>query len=454
MVTLTRTLLASLALAISLTACGGGGGGGSSENRPPTTDMPTTPTPPPGRLYFHRHRSSSLSNAPTPQGSYDRTAISFDRTPGGHDAQAIVEYLRAASGGGGPAHHPETIIPSFLLTYPTPPTVHIAAGTPQHFREITAQAVSNINQWLPYGQRIRIAADAPAFAHIDDVPQAQIFIDFTNPANWLSDVKTGNGFAEWKTRTFPGGPHKHAARIWINTQNERSILTTTTHEFLHALFVSGHISRDRFPNTIMSPRSNTGDTIPAIDGETLLAAYTRFDPGTPPEEISAVTLGPWATETMHIQGDLAAAGNPIAFGVSYRNGLAHPWAQGVRPDTHLADNTALQGSAEWNGTLLGFTSSGDTAAGNARIGVKLTTMAGTADFTDIETWSGAPGAKGTGAAWGSLAYQISVNGNSFRNTGGDTGDLQGAFVGLQHQGATGTLEREDLTASFGATRSP
>ena len=452
MVTLTRTLLASLALAISLTACGGGGGS-SSENRAPTTDMPTIPSPQP-TAYTSIGTDVFPVETPTPQGSYEGTAISFDRTPGGHDAQAIVEYLRAASGGGGPAQHPETGLLPYLLTYPTPPTVHIAAGTPQQFREITAQAIAHINQWLPSSKRIHIAADAPALAHIDDVPQAQIFIDFTDPANWLSDLKTGNGVAESKSRTFPGGPHKHASRIWINPQNEASILTTTTHEFLHALLVSGHISRDRFPDTIMSAISNTGDTIPTIDGEALLAAYTRFDPGTPPEEISAATLGPWATETMHIQGDLAAAGNRIAFGVSYRNGLAHPWARGVRPDTDLADNTALHGSAEWNGTLLGFTSSGNTAAGSARIGVELTTMAGTADFTDIETWSGAPGAKGTGAAWGSLAYQISVNGNSFRNTGGDTGDLQGAFVGLQHQGATGTLEREDLTASFGATRSP
>ncbi len=454
MVTLTRTLLASIALAISLTACGGGGGGGStSGNGAPTTDIPTTPSPQPTA-----HTSIGTDvfpvETPTPQSSYDGTAISFDRTPGGHDAQAIVEYLRAASGGGGPAYHPETVIPSFLLTYPTAPTVHIAAGTPQQFREITAQAVSNINQWLPYGQRIHIAADATPLTDLLDIPEGQMFVDFTDRANWPTHNQTAAGLTQARVRTFPAAPYNYANHIWIDPQARASLLTITMHEFLHALLVSGHISRDHFPDTIMSPTSNTRDTIPTIDGEALLAAYTRFDPGTPPEEISAVTLGPWATETMHIQGDITATGNLIAFGVSYRNGLAHPWAQGVPPDTDLADNTALQGSAEWTGTLLGFTSSGDTAAGSARIGVELTTMAGTADFTDIETWSGPPGTKGTGAAWGSLAYQISVNRNSFRNTGGDAGDLQGAFVGLQHQGATGTLEREDLTASFGATRSP
>ena len=378
MVTLTRTLLASIALAISLTACGGGGGGAGSTsgNGAPTTDMPTTPSPQPA-VHTSIGTDPFPVETPTPQGSYDRTAISFDRKPGGHDSRAIIAYLRAASGGGGPAHHPETVIPSFLLTYPTAPTVHIAAGTPQHFREITAQAISNINQWLPYGQRIHIAADAAPLTDVLEIPEGQMFVDFTNRANWPTQGLTRLGLAQTRVRTFPDAPYNYASHIWIHPQNPGSLLTTTTHEILHALFLSGHISRDHFPDTIMGPQSGTTANVPPIDGEALLAAYTRFNPGTPPEEISADTLGPWATETMHIQGELTAAGNPIAFGVSYRNGLAHPWAQGVRPDTHLADNTALQGSIEWNGTLLGFTSSGDTAAGSARIGVELTTMAGT-----------------------------------------------------------------------------
>ena len=53
---------------------------------------------------------------------------------------------------------------------------------------------------------------------------------------------------------------------------------------------------------------------------------------------------------------------------------------------------------------------------------------------------------------GSLGYDISVEGNFIRNTGGDDGDLIGTFYGPSHEGATGTLERIDLTAAFGGIR--
>ena len=73
-----------------------------------------------------------------------------------------------------------------------------------------------------------------------------------------------------------------------------------------------------------------------------------------------------------------------------------------------------------------------------------------------ESWAArtAPGATGTGTQWldGDLGYTISVRGNTFRETGGDTGTLTGIFVGRSHEGAAGTLERADLTAAFGASR--
>ena len=53
---------------------------------------------------------------------------------------------------------------------------------------------------------------------------------------------------------------------------------------------------------------------------------------------------------------------------------------------------------------------------------------------------------------GDLSYVIAVRGNTFRETGGDEGRLTGVFVGAAHEGAAGTLERDDLTAAFGAAR--
>ena len=102
--------------------------------------------------------------------------------------------------------------------------------------------------------------------------------------------------------------------------------------------------------------------------------------------------------------------------------------------------------ATWTGALLGF-SRRQPVAGDARIGVNLGTMAGRADFTSLEY-------HGLGTVWGDgdLAYSIAVDGNTFRETGGDDGRLTGIFTGATHEGAAGTLERPDLTAAFGASR--
>ena len=83
-------------------------------------------------------------------------------------------------------------------------------------------------------------------------------------------------------------------------------------------------------------------------------------------------------------------------------------------------------------------------------------LAGRTDFTNLETWAArtVPGEAGTGTRWldGDLGYTIAVRGNTFRETGGDDGRVTGIFVGREHEGATGTLERSDLTAAFGAAR--
>ena len=95
-------------------------------------------------------------------------------------------------------------------------------------------------------------------------------------------------------------------------------------------------------------------------------------------------------------------------------------------------------------------------AGDAEIGVNLGTLAGTADFTSLETWTAGatPGAAGTGTTWldGDLSYIIAVTGNTFKETGGDDGTLTGIFTGRSQEGAVGTLEPADLTAAVGASR--
>lgn len=51
-----------------------------------------------------------------------------------------------------------------------------------------------------------------------------------------------------------------------------------------------------------------------------------------------------------------------------------------------------------------------------------------------------------------LDYSVAVRGNSFVGTGGDDGEVTGAFFGAGHQGMGGVVHRTDLTAAFGGKR--
>ena len=226
---------------------------------------------------------------------------------------------------------------------------------------------------------------------------------------------------------------------------------------LYAMGFLRHLDPDRFPDSFLA-HSWTADThlLPTIDGDALLAAYARLEPGTGPADLSPESLGPWSDRSFHLRGDMAVPGGPAAFGVALRNGLARPWAFGPEPLASLADNTALSGTATWNGVLAGITPAQQTVAGDARLAVELATLDGQLDFTDLEHWGvrAAPGASGTGTTWGDgdLGYSVRVEGNAFMATGGDEGEITGAFFGRAHEAMGGVLQRSDLSAGFGGVR--
>lgn len=94
--------------------------------------------------------------------------------------------------------------------------------------------------------------------------------------------------------------------------------------------------------------------------------------------------------------------------------------------------------------------------GDAALAVELATLEGRLDFTGLERWGerAAPGAPGSGTTWGDgdLGYSIRVEGNAIEQTGGDEGDVTGAFFGPAHEAMGGVLRRDDLSAGFGGTR--
>ena len=110
----------------------------------------------------------------------------------------------------------------------------------------------------------------------------------------------------------------------------------------------------------------------------------------------------------------------------------------------------------WRGHLLGFTPDVEAVAGRAELGLNLATLRGDVAFTGLEWWAAGetPGDAGSGRRWsgGELAYEVSVHGNTFMQTGSDGGIVTGVFFGQAHEAMGGTLERDDLTAAFGGKR--
>ncbi len=201
----------------------------------------------------------------------------------------------------------------------------------------------------------------------------------------------------------------------------------------------------------------------------LHAAYSRLKPGTSPGEITADSLGPWGDTSFHMRGDLDIGSEELAFGVAFRNGLAQPWAFGPKPASVLYDNPSLSGSVTWNGVMIGITPAGRGVLGDARLSIDMEDFLGHLELTAMQF-------EGDGT-WGDgdLRYAIRVDdrSNTFRRadpefekeelpgteyehgyvwTGEDLGTVTGAFVGTDHEGMGGVLERHDLSAAFGRRR--
>ena len=226
---------------------------------------------------------------------------------------------------------------------------------------------------------------------------------------------------------------------------------------LRALGLFRWVDSADFPNSLLRDESRPRVShLPGIDGDALFAAYARLAPGTVPEDLSPESLGPWEDTSFHLRGGLDFAGGEAAFGVALRNGLARPWAAGTAPLAELEDNSALFGTASWSGALLGVTPEAETVSGDARLSVELATLEARLDFTGLERWGvrAAPGVAGEGTTWGDgdLGYPVRVDGNGFEQTGGDEGEITGAFFGHAHEAMGGVLQRDDLSAGFGGVR--
>ena len=351
----------------------------------------------------------------------------------------------------------------------TPPTVHVADGTPAALVDETVRVVQAINTALPPVWQLGISPD-PIAAGTPGPADGEILVTFAPQASWPAEaVLPGDadiGLAEPRYAIVPTGDPEVpwrveivAGRIWVDPSETEGVerLGVIAHEFLH-LLGRNHVDPERFPATLMvagGSEALSEQILHRLDREALHAVYGRLPAGTTPERITD-DLGPWSDAAMHVRGELPIGAQEVVFGAALRNGLAQPWAVGPTPPVDLGDNTALSGSVVWTGRLLGLTPHGETVAGAAEMAVDLPTLSGSLDLTGLERWpaDAAPGTAGSGATWrdGRLGYWIAVRGNSFVQTGGDAGAVTGAIFGSSHEGMGGVLVREDLSAGFGGRR--
>lgn len=188
-----------------------------------------------------------------------------------------------------------------------------------------------------------------------------------------------------------------------------------------------------------------------LDRDSFLALYTVLRPGMTPAQIDAALAG-WTATAYRIQDGFELGDEHLSFGAWSRGVWAESWADYTPSSIPLADNTALTGSATWNGRVAGFEPDGDAVRGDAALTVALDTLDGDVAFNDLKTWTaGVNPATTAGVVWGSgsLSYDIEVTGAWFADS---TGEVMGGFVGPNHEGMAGTLERDDLSAGFGGVR--
>lgn len=426
----------------------------------PQGGYPVSPEAHTRRLFVGIDQGEGISRLPI-VGNRSNIEVRHGQLNDGMGRAAVVNYIRDAIDP-----------PQFLRSgsrYNTNPEVRVIGPANGRDHDIVIAAVQAVNAALPVPGKIRVGTPLPSFSLRNTVSSSgryftsgqerenTIHIEFIPPGEFYSDAAatSWNNFSERMVRNSYVQFNK-GANVYRDSTDRRSVILMA-HEIIHALgFYGGdHVSPDF--DTIMEGTADIYQTTQGIsqpmsllypiDREALQAYYRHLGNGLRPE-----SLGPWSSASTHIHGNSPHAG----FGVALRNGYIEPWAYGYMPDNNLAENHSLSGYVSWIGVLLGLTPKAASVAGEAEIGVNLGTLTGRADFRNLETWGArtTPGEAGSGTEWldGDLGYSIAVRGNTFKQTSGDEGVVTGIFVGRRHEGAAGTLERQDLTAAFGASR--
>ena len=166
--------LATLATVFALGGCGGGGGGatggGPSAPGPVSPGLPALAMQDPAMagnapvLYrgASLHVGADVAPGPaalSPADGHGDVTVSHGRVADGVGAAELIDYLAADARN----NHHNLFPDGFLLRFgSTPPTVRVAAGTPDELLDETVRAVQLINAALPPTWQLEVSGTAPA----------------------------------------------------------------------------------------------------------------------------------------------------------------------------------------------------------------------------------------------------------------------------------------------------
>ena len=418
----------------------------------------------------------------TPDVFYKGVVITFDaRTVAHHDgipvevgtsedgmtADQLIEYLQ------------EDIAQTdgVVERFDRPPVVRIYNGANDEDIDAVVRAVQHINAALPDTWQLTVSS-LPDDSLLQRAASGEILVIFAGRDDWDFCTSGGDavGCARVSTSIYPAGEVKSATILVDRTHlPKHGIAATVAHELLHALG-RGHADFDKWnfvsDMTVHGSSASHVQVIGTLDRDALLAVYGHLEAGDTSADLHT-KLGAWEHESMHLRARIPITEAPLGtgsalvdsstrlmwFGVAERNDQLSPWAWGPAPWIPIEHNPYLEGTATWNGRLLGLTPNSSVVAGAAELDINLSMLDGTLYLTDLEQWSprADPGAIGTGTQWGDgdLVYGVLVRDNSFIQDGniwGDDGIVTGMFMGRMHEAMGGTIERHDLKAAFGGTR--
>lgn len=391
-------------------------------------------------------------------------------------ADHIVDYFVNS---GGKKHSKSDHRDQSFVRFSSPPTVRLMSNGTSKERALMHHAIGLVNRELPQHLHLRIGSDVPYNGNVKHyrgdsisiIPNGEIHIYFSDKQSVGYPVNADpGGFAKTRTKYYKSQESwvkksLEASFVWVNDSvrmTEQQRLAILLHEMMHALGFMIHTNTKDHPSSLLGPdgpkggfHKQWGAQLPEIDGAALRAA-SRLPVITTPDQFSVTSLGDWDTNSIELHSSVPTGNRQqLRFGVNHVNDVTVPWTNGVIPETEFAVNQKLSGFTIWRGELLGFTSSLRPVRGNTEIRINHVDSTVTAIFTNLQVWDAGetPGEIGTGESWhsGSMEYMLTSSGNFLRSKDGQ-GTLIGQFFGSSHGGVAGSVELDDLTASFGARR--